>query len=438
MANFLRPYIKLLSCNPATIVLWHDSCIFDIPIAKKPTFLNMSIDNPEELLFSNLSDSNGFCATFLRNLVGNNFDWNCIESLNINESGSNLWVWRLHSSKASIASTVYEHANSSNANEAPWLGWLVIWKLPSLPRVKVFLWKLAHGRIPTGDYLYQLNIGHKMSCPLCGLVDESAEHLFWNCPKIRHCWQDVFARIGWNQNEISLLSFGNWIFKNTYCRDVDLQAKALFASVAWIIWKSRCNLIFNNRLINFSTIVPYAWTLCYNWNLYTFREFSKPSPLNKSKNIFTNDAWSANPCSSGFGFIIIYNMNHILAAGSKCANTSSPIIAEFTAIILALQLCISNGWLHNRLFCDCPGVAQLLKNFNVCTAWHINEEYQKLKRNLVSFPHLCIEIISTDENEIADALATFGRTSPQLSLFFQGLDWPQWHEDICSRRHFIF
>lgn len=142
--------------------------------------------------------------------------------------------------------------------------------------------------------------------------------------------------------------------------------------------------------------------------------------------------------SAGLGFIIISIMNHILIAGSKAAVASSPIMAEFPAINLALQLCISNGWLPTSLLCDCVGVAQLLKNFNVCTAWHIKEDYQLLKRNLGLFPHLFIETIPREDNEIADALASFRRNCNQLSLFFQGLDRPHWLEDLCARRHFIF
>lgn len=141
---------------------------------------------------------------------------------------------------------------------------------------------------------------------------------------------------------------------------------------------------------------------------------------------------------SGLGFIIIANLNHILLVGAMGAKTNSPIMVELAGINLALQFCNSNGWFPDRIFCDCPGVADLLKNFNVCTAWHINEEYIKLKKNLASFPQTCVDYIPQGNNEIADALANFGRLNHQLSLFYQGFDRPTWLEDSCSRRHFVF
>lgn len=242
----------------------------------------------------------------------------------------------------------------------------------------------------------------------------------------------------WRLPQAQDLNSGSWLVKNFHGKAVDLRAKALIASVAWIIWKSRCNSIFRNITINFSSIVPNAWNLCNNLSTSIIRELPRTFHLNKSIAIFTDASWCLESQAAGLGFIIISNLNCILLAGANVVVASSPIMAEFTAINLALQLCITNGWLPSSLYCDCAGVAQLLKNFNICTAWHIKEEYLMLKKNLGSFPHLFIETIPREENEIADALANFGRTSTHLSLFFQGLDRPHWLEDLCVGRHFSF
>lgn len=106
------------------------------------------------------------------------------------------------------------------------------------------------------------------------------------------------------------------------------------------------------------------------------------------------------------------------------ATCDSPIMAELAVINLALHFCHSNVWILDNIYCDCPGVADLLKNFSVSTSWHINEEYCKLKRNLDCFPHTCVDYIPREDNEIADILAEFGRLNHQLSLFHQRLDRP--------------
>lgn len=70
-----------------------------------------------------------------------------------------VWIWSPKTCNAFIASAVYNCINSSTPNTEIWKDWQDIWRLPVLSRVKLFLWKLAHGRLSTSDYFYQLNIG---------------------------------------------------------------------------------------------------------------------------------------------------------------------------------------------------------------------------------------------------------------------------------------
>lgn len=84
----------------------------------------------------------------------------------------------------------------------------------------------------------------------------------------------------------------------------------------------------------------------------------------------------------------------------------------------------SHGCKSDRICHDCPGIASLMKNYNICVAWHIDHEYCTLKQNLNNFPNICFETIPCEDNNITNALANFGRQNPQLSLYYQGLDRP--------------
>lgn len=185
-------------------------CIFDLPISYKATFLNMSL-HLEDLQFFDLLNSESFCFNTLSNLFGNSLNWDWIGSIKINKAGNNFWIWRHHSCQGSITSTVYDYASSTIPHQAVWKGWSIIWKLPVLPRIKVFLQKLALGRLPTSAYLYHLKIGPNNYYPFCGLVEEDVDHLIRSCRKISHCWFAVFAKLGWNHSEISSLSNGSWL-----------------------------------------------------------------------------------------------------------------------------------------------------------------------------------------------------------------------------------
>lgn len=109
---------------------------------------------------------------------------------------ANEWVWRPLSSKAMTVATIYDYLNSEHLDMHTWNGWNFIWKLKVVPRVKVFIWKLAHGKLPTRSYLYNLNLGPDSLCSFCGIHSDNAEHLIWNFRNSVSCWNNVLNWLG--------------------------------------------------------------------------------------------------------------------------------------------------------------------------------------------------------------------------------------------------
>lgn len=417
-AKNLRPNIKLLACNPELVDIWNDACFFDLPISRKPTYLNTSL-NLEDLQFSDLFSSNGFCSQAIASLFGTSFDMALINDIHYRNEDVVIWKWNNLSCKPTIASSVYSYLNSQHHLLDCWRGWNEIWKLPVLPHIKIHLWKLAHGKLPTNAYLYNLNIGPNNPCPLCRLEDETAEHAIWHCSKILQCWHDVSNNLGLPSCLSNSLSTGSWLVGI-----LDPWAKAIIATVTWLIWKQRFNTIFRNDPVNSSMIVTRAWSLCYDFRKSSHRDRALLCANINTIHIFTDASWS--PCSLfvGLDFLILTNSNCILAAGLKGTSASSQIQAEIAAINLALRTCIDKSWTPARIFYDCPGVAQLLKHYNPSVTWHVSTEFQTMKKNLDIFPNITIETISRELNFFADTLANLGRSNPQLSLFFIGMERP--------------
>lgn len=122
----------------------------DLPILSKPTFFNMSIDF-ENFVFSDFLINGSFNSEFVHSIFGSNLDWDWINSIKIDFKAQNHWVWGSHSLKTSTAAVVYDHLISCDPNLC--LGWDHNWKLCVLPRTKIFIWKLAHGKLPTSANL---------------------------------------------------------------------------------------------------------------------------------------------------------------------------------------------------------------------------------------------------------------------------------------------
>lgn len=186
----------------------------------------------------------------MENILGSLINWDWIDKLKINYQCPNLWVWAPKNTLSSIASSVYTHL-SRNDWTTPWSRWRDIWGLKILPRTKVFIWKLAHRKLVTGSYLYQLNIGHFVNCLFCSLFEETAKHVIWNCSKLAPLWRDLLSRLGIVLFSAPALHTGHWLtsFRNPWI-------KAMIANLAWLIWKERCNLIFNDKLPILTCLSP--------------------------------------------------------------------------------------------------------------------------------------------------------------------------------------
>uniref|UniRef100_A0A2N9I0I1 Reverse transcriptase Ty1/copia-type domain-containing protein n=1 Tax=Fagus sylvatica TaxID=28930 RepID=A0A2N9I0I1_FAGSY len=63
-----------------------------------------------------------------------------------------------------------------------------IWQTQLHQRLKMLLWRIAVGVLPTGDSLIRFLPNLEISCPFCNVCDESVIHLFWECSLARAIW----------------------------------------------------------------------------------------------------------------------------------------------------------------------------------------------------------------------------------------------------------
>lgn len=182
----------------------------DLPILFKPTYLNMNSDFDSQS-FSDFILNGNLDPSLIQNTFGHNLNWEWINNIMFELNSQNLWVWGPRSLRTSVASVVYDYLVSYDPQ--PWSGWNYIWKLSVLPCIKTFIWKLAHDKLPTGDYLYDLNIGPFTQCHFCGLVSESASHIIWNCSKFVPCWNTLCASFNLDPIILTEFSSGIWLTK---------------------------------------------------------------------------------------------------------------------------------------------------------------------------------------------------------------------------------
>ena len=79
--------------------------------------------------------------------------------------------------------------SSSSDEAARWR--LKIWKLDVPQKVKLVLWRVCKGWLPTRAILACQGVGTELWCPICSNHVETTSHTFWGCAFARLVWKSA-------------------------------------------------------------------------------------------------------------------------------------------------------------------------------------------------------------------------------------------------------
>ena len=74
------------------------------------------------------------------------------------------------------------NAKESKPKIQPFSG-VWVWKIPSLPRIKCFLWQCCHQSIPVRALLVERGMDISHICPMCNAAPETISHALRDCLK---------------------------------------------------------------------------------------------------------------------------------------------------------------------------------------------------------------------------------------------------------------
>ena len=177
------------STNPNITSFLEDPWCYEIPLALKSTFLNISFDICSLHVSDFVANSN-----WDMNKPGNMFGDNLNSSiLNLGQADPierNNWVYYSESNNNRIVSAIYSFLNCRKTINHGWKGWAKIWKLKVAPKVQFFTSLTMHGRIKTFQFLHAISLGSAEMCVFCGLCYENIEHNFSTCCKTQSLGED--------------------------------------------------------------------------------------------------------------------------------------------------------------------------------------------------------------------------------------------------------
>jgi hypothetical protein len=143
--------------------------------------------------------------------------------------------------------------------------WRRIWELKIPQKMKVFLWRVARGCLPTRERLQQKGVNCTNNCEHCQHNFENEWHIFFGCVKAQETWEvaGLWPQIaGLFESANGFVSFFFHLLQLLSQNEI-----ILFVASLWSIWKRRNQKIWEN--IDAQPLVSFqlARDVIHNWQV---------------------------------------------------------------------------------------------------------------------------------------------------------------------------
>lgn len=136
-------------------------------------------------------------------------------------------------------------------------------------KVTTFVWKLMQNRVPTKDNLIKRGTlrDTESICPACSQMEESANHLFFECDVTYKAWAGCLNWLGVTSalHRDSRANFLQFMGLVVHCKIGKSARHAVWCSVVWSIWKASNNSLFKSQNIHVDKVVEEFKIQVWGW-----------------------------------------------------------------------------------------------------------------------------------------------------------------------------
>ena len=145
----IKPNLWISVCNQYTVDFLKEPWFFDILLVYKPTFMNMDLPLDHCKIYDFLN-GNSVKREEIANYLSDLMDWDGLKKIVFDASCLSQWSWSSNGCSSKIVNVINRHLKENVCFDFDsWDGWQYLWRLHVAPLVKVFMWRLIHGRTPT-------------------------------------------------------------------------------------------------------------------------------------------------------------------------------------------------------------------------------------------------------------------------------------------------
>ncbi|XP_071704788.1 uncharacterized protein [Rutidosis leptorrhynchoides] len=124
----------------------------------------------------------------------------------------------------------------------------VIWFPQANPKHAFIMWLVIKERLTTQDKLKQWYPNKSYSCDLCGTIEDSIRHLFFECNYSKQVWKEVKRYLIWRGLPNNVFSIVDLLAKSTQRNKIwGVINRITLAATVYHIWQERNSRIFKGR-----------------------------------------------------------------------------------------------------------------------------------------------------------------------------------------------
>ncbi|OVA00921.1 Reverse transcriptase zinc-binding domain [Macleaya cordata] len=238
------------------------------------------------------------------------------------------------STKSAYKCLTQEVASTSFASCSHKFDWHSLWKVKGLaPRIQLFIWRIFTDSIGLKHNIIRHGIEVDPICVVCGLENETTDHLFLHCEIAKKTWfgSPIGYRVVDNSTPLSDLLLSWLSSKNS------IEVFKLGCNIVWSLWKARNRWVFDKTKVQVFNVIQATVS---SYNFYNI-------PFDPGGDVLINDsstAFSSNT-SAGWkapdvGFVKI-NVDGALKANAIAAGV---ILRDHMGDVLACQTIFDGNW----------------------------------------------------------------------------------------------
>lgn len=324
---------------------------------------------------------------------------------------NDLLVWGHHSSGCYTTRSGYSwliNRRQDSSMDDSFI-WKAMAKIPTLPKIRIFGWRLCHDAFPTGHKLVAAGLSDG-KCKMCNQEIETCLHAFRECSTIKEAF-DLCALTAELPNE-PFPSCKVWLEESF--KKLKVDRFTLLIVLLWNMWNRRNKWAHDNKLLPIKAVVDYALLVSAEYvsarehvgtMIECRRDIRWTRPLGNEIKINVDAAFM--PCSGIATVGVIARNSHGLvldARAHRLQGAHSAETAEACAFSVGIKMAIENEWHIAIIEGDAIAIvsklnAEVLDRSTAAT--HLTEAHS----SLIDHPGLSVVHVGREANRVAHSLA---------------------------------